>query len=103
MENEMKLKFIEKGSVQMNRVEELFSSLQKREDDKNKNTLLWVLAIIGTVTAVAAIAYGVYRFFTPTYIEDFEDDFDDDFDDYFDEEDEEEEKETVSDNFIIEE
>lgn len=39
------------------------------------------------VAAVAAIAYGVYRFFTPDYLEDFEDDFEDDFDDdFFDEE-----------------
>ena len=37
--------------------------------------------------AVAGIAYAVYRFFTPDYLEDFEDDFDDDFDDYFDEDD----------------
>ena len=47
------------------------------------------LAIIGAVAAVAAIAYGVYRFFTPDYLEDFEDDFDDDFDDDFFEEEEE--------------
>jgi hypothetical protein len=73
----------------MNRVEDLLSTLQKKENEKNKNTVLWVFAIIGTVTAIAAIAYGVYRFFTPTYIEDFEDDFEDDFDDYFDEEEEE--------------
>ena len=47
----------------------------------------WVLAIIGAIAAVAGIAYAVYRFFTPDYLEDFEDDFDDDFDDYFSEED----------------
>lgn len=88
----------------MNKVEELLCSLQKKEDDKNKNTLLCILAIIGTVTAVAAIAYGVYRFLTPTYIEDFEDDFDDDFDDYFDEDDEEaEEKEADKADFKVEE
>ena len=39
--------------------------------------------IIGLVAAVAGIAYAVYRFFTPDYLEDFEDDFDDDFDDDF--------------------
>ena len=58
--------------------------LHKKEvEEKNKNTLLWVLAIIGAVAAVAAIAYAVYRYFTPDYLEDFEDDFDDDFDDDF--------------------
>ncbi len=41
-----------------------------------------------TVAAVAGIAYAVYRFVTPDYLEDFEDDFDDDFDDYFEDEDE---------------
>lgn len=74
----------------MNRMEDLMSStrlndfLHKREqEDKKKNNILWVLAIIGAVAAVAGIAYAVYRFFTPDYLEDFEDDFDDDFDDDF--------------------
>ena len=36
-----------------------------------------------------AIAYAVYCFFTPDYLEDFEEDFDDDFDnDFFSDEDE---------------
>ena len=34
-------------------------------------------------TSVAAIAYAVYCFFTPDYLEDFEEDFEDDFDDDF--------------------
>lgn len=74
----------------MNRIEDLITALQKKEEEKNKNTVLWVLAIIGAVAAVAGIAYAVYRFFTPDYLEDFEEDFDDDFDDYFEDEDEEE-------------
>ena len=60
---------------------------QKKEEEKNKNTVLWILAIIGAVAAVAAIAYAVYRFVSPDYLDDFEDDFDDDFDDYFSEDD----------------
>ena len=32
---------------------------------------------------IAAIAYAVYCFFTPDYLEDFEEDFEDDFDDDF--------------------
>lgn len=82
----------------MNRIEDLITALQKKEEEKNKNTVLWVLAIIGAVAAIAGIAYAVYRFFTPDYLEDFEDDFDDDFDDDFFEDDEEEmiaPKETV--------
>ena len=61
---------------------------RERENEKPKNVILWVLAIVGAVAAVAGIAYAVYRFVTPDYLEDFEDDFDDDFDDYFEDEDE---------------
>lgn len=65
----------------------------KEEDKRRSNTLLWVLAIIGAVAAVAGIAYAVYRYLTPDYLEDFDDDFDDDFeDDFFEDEDDEEEK-----------
>jgi len=56
---------------------------RKEAEEKNRNTVLWILAIIGAIAAVAAIAYAVYRFITPDYLEDFEDDFDDDFDDDF--------------------
>ena len=73
----------------MNRIEDLVAALQKREEEKNKNTVLWILAIVGAVSVVAGIAYAVYRFFTPDYLEDFEDDFDDDFDDDFFEDEEE--------------
>ncbi len=76
----------------MNKIDELVDILKKRENDeeKPKTVILWVLAIIGVVAAVAGIAYAVYRFVTPDYLEDFEDDFDDDFDDYFEDEDGEE-------------
>ena len=59
---------------------------KKEIEEKNKNTVLWTLAVIGAVAAVAGIAYAVYRFFAPDYLEDFEDDFDDEMDeDFFDE------------------
>ena len=35
------------------KIEELLAVLKKKEDDKQKNTVLWVLAIIGAVAAVA--------------------------------------------------
>ena len=57
--------------------------LHKKDDEKAKNTLLWVLAVVGAVAAIAGIAYAVYKFFTPDYLEDFEEDFEDDFDDDF--------------------
>ena len=63
----------------------------KRDDDeKMKKAILWGLAIIGAVAAVAGIAYAVYRFFGKDYLEDFEDeDFEEEFDDdFFNEEDE---------------
>lgn len=56
---------------------------RKKVEEKKSNKLLWALAIIGAIAAVAAIAYAVYRYLTPDYLEDFEDDFDDDFDDDF--------------------
>ena len=77
----------------MNKIEEMIAEtklseiLHKNEAEKQKNTVIWVLAIIGAIAAVAGIAYAVYRFFTPDYLEDFEDDFVDDFDDYFSEDD----------------
>ena len=83
----------------MNRMEEIVNSTKlneflhrKEEEDKKKNCILWVLAIIGAVAAVAGIAYVVYRFFTPDYLDDFEDDFDDDFDDDFFEDEDAEKK-----------
>ena len=73
---------------QNEKIEDLLAALKKKEDEKEKNTVLWVLAIIGAVAAVAGIAFAVYRFFAPDYLEDFEEDFDDDFDDYFEDEEE---------------
>ena len=74
--------------MNMNKLEELVAALKKKEDEKQKNTVLCVLAVICAVAAVAGIAFAVYRFFTPDYLEDFEEDFDDDFDDYFEDEEE---------------
>ena len=83
----------------MGRVEELINAAKtnemlsellhlKKEEEKKQNVIMWILIIIGAVIAVAGIAYAVYRFFTPDYLEDFDEDFDDDFDDdFFDDED----------------
>lgn len=97
----------------MNKIEELLEQVKGKdlkdlkellnkkqvvvEKEKKCSPLLWILAIVGFVAAVAGIAYAVYRYFTPDYLEDFEDeDYDDDFedededfeDDFFEEEDE---------------
>mgnify|MGYP003293156242 CR=1 FL=1 len=34
--------------------------------------MVWILAIIGVIVAVAGIAYAVYRFVKPDYLEEFE-------------------------------
>ena len=43
------------------KIEDLLAALKKKEDEKEKNTVLWVLAIIGAVAAVAGIAFAVYQ------------------------------------------
>ncbi len=64
---------------------------KKEEAEKRNNTIIWVFAIIGVIAAVAGIAFLLYRYFTPDYLEDFDDDLDDDFeDDFFEDEDDEE-------------
>ena len=56
----------ERVHVSMNKMEDFLTAtklnelLHKREvEEKNKNTVLWILAIIGAVAAVAGIAYAV--------------------------------------------
>lgn len=74
-----------------NKVEELLNAarinelLHKKElEEKNKNTIVIVLAIIGAVAAVAGIAYAVYKYLTPDYLDDVDsDDMYDSFDDDF--------------------
>ena len=66
------------------------NELLKKKD--RRNTLIIILSVIGAVIAIAGIAFALYKFFTPNYLEDFEDDFEDDFDDdYFDDDDDIEE------------
>lgn len=57
---------------------------KEEEEAKKKNTCLGILAGIGIVAVIAAIAYAVYRFVTPDYIDDFDDDDFDDFEDDYD-------------------
>lgn len=61
--------------------------LKKKEEKKKCNGLKWVIAIVLGIAVVAAIAYGVYRYFKPDYLEDFEDEFEDEYDDFDDEDD----------------
>ncbi|MBO5484412.1 MAG: DUF4366 domain-containing protein [Lachnospiraceae bacterium] len=73
-----------------NKLEDLLNTakinelIHKRElEERNKNGIMIALAIIGAVAAVAGIAYAVYKYFTPDYLDDFDDDFEDDFEDDF--------------------
>ncbi len=59
-----------------------------KAEQERKNSIIWILAIIGAVACVAAIAYAVYRHLTPRYLDDFDGDFDyDEFDDDFEDDD----------------
>ena len=63
---------------------------KNKADEERKTRIVWILAIIGAVACVAAIAYAVYRRVTPRYLDDFDGDFDyDEFDDDFDDDDDE--------------
>ncbi len=78
-----------------NKLEELMNAakindLMRRRNpmEKKKNTFVCVLAIMGAVALVAAIAYAVYRYMNPDYLDDFDDDFDD-YEEMFSDDDEE--------------
>ena len=60
---------------------------KKKAEEENKNFVLWLLAIVGAVAAVAAIAFAVYRYMNPKYA-DFDGEFDyDEFQDDFEDDD----------------
>ena len=73
----------------MSKVEELLKEakindlLNKKEEEKKPSKTLIIFAVIGVIVAVAAAVYGVYRFFTPDYLDYFDFVFDDDFDNDF--------------------
>ena len=77
----------------MKKLEELVSSnaklaellhLKKEEEAEKKNTALYVFAIIGAVAAIALIAYAVYRYLNPIYVEDGE--LEDEYEELFEDE-----------------
>ena len=76
--------------LEMAKVSDIIATKKEKEDNK----IVWALAIIGAIAAVAGIAFAVYKYLTPDYMDDFDEDFDDDFDDdFFDEEDDKDVKE----------
>ena len=65
----------------------------KKEEPAKKEkkcTLCIVLSVIAAIIIVAAVVYGLYCYFTPDYLDDFDDDFEDDEfedDDFFEDDD----------------
>ena len=81
----------------MKKIDELIASnaklaelLGRKEEEPEKkcgHVIVWVLAIIGAIASIAAIAYGVYRYLNPDYLDDFDfDDIDEDFEEEIEEE-----------------
>lgn len=82
--------------VAMIKANDLLKKQEVAQEEKKSNTILWVFAVVGVIAAVAGIAYALYLYFTPDYLEDFEDEYDDDFDDdFFEDDDEEAEQEEL--------
>ncbi len=70
---------------------------KKEEVVVEKKKFNWglLIAIIVGIFVVAAIVYGLYCYFTPDYLEDFDDEFDDeefDDDDFFEDEEKDKDK-----------
>lgn len=85
-------------NINMNRIEELLAQVkldellnakraQEEEEKADSQCIKTILIVLGVILIAAVVAYAVYKFVTPDYLEDFDDDFDDDFDeDFFDDE-----------------
>lgn len=88
------------------KIEELIASnaklaellhLKKEEEEEKKNAAVYVFAILGAIALIAIIAFAVYRYLNPAYVEDGE--LEDEFEDYGEDDfqDEESSEETTAD------
>lgn len=61
---------------------------EKKEEKKENSLLVTILAIIGIVALIVGVAYAVYCYLTPDYLDAYDDDFDEDEldDDFFEDE-----------------
>jgi hypothetical protein len=73
--------------IEMTRINELLDKREAANAKKPSNVILWILAVLGSISAVAIISYLVYCYMTPAFEDDYYDDDFDDFDDDFDDED----------------
>jgi len=87
----MLLKNVNKEWGYMNDLKNIIDDFKIRKiikEEKKCNPIVIALVILGVIVLVAAAVYGIYRFFKPDYLEDFEDDdFEDEFEDDFFEDD----------------
>ena len=67
----------------MNKIDEILEIVKGNDKKKKTCPVVWILAIVGVVTAITAIVYALYRYFNAETEEELEDDFDEDFDDDF--------------------
>ena len=73
--------------IEMTRINELLDKREAANAKKPSNVILWALAVLGSISAVAIISYLVYRYMTPAFEDDYYDDDFDDFEDDFDDDD----------------
>ena len=73
--------------IELTKFNELLDKREAANAKKPSTVILWVLAVLGAVSAVAIISLLVYRYMTPAFEDDYYDDDFDDFDDDFDDED----------------
>ena len=73
--------------IEMTRINELLDKREAANAKKPSNVILWCLAVLGSISAVAIISYLVYRYMTPAFEDDYYDDDFDDFEDDFDDDD----------------
>ena len=50
--------------LEMAKVSDIIATKKEKEDNK----IVWALAIIGAIAAVAGIAFAVYKYLTPDYM-----------------------------------
>jgi hypothetical protein len=72
--------------IEMTRINELLDKRAAANAKKPSNVILWILAVIGAIAAVACISFLVYRYMTPAFEDDYYDDDFDDFEDDFEDE-----------------
>ncbi len=73
--------------IETSRINEILDKREAASAKKASTIILWTLAVLGAISAVAIIAFLVYRYMTPAFEDDYYDDDFDDFEDDFEDED----------------